>query len=66
MGRCHFNRLLDDWGRFEPDNRTKYDATIASSLALLAAQKHVAAKIEKIKLSFIKKYSNKGLISKRI
>ena len=66
MGRCYFNKLLDDWSRFEPDNRTKYDATVASSLALLGAQKHVAAKVKKVKLSFIKKYNNKGLISKRI
>ena len=44
MGKCYFNRLLDDWSRFEPDNRTKYDASVASSLALLGAQKHVTKK----------------------
>ena len=67
MGKCYFNRLLDDWSRFEPDNRTKYDATVASSLALLGAQKHVTQKkVKKISINFIKKYNNSGLISKRI
>lgn len=67
MGKCYFNRLLDDWSRFEPTNRTKYDATVASSLALLAAQKHVIEKkIPKINLNFVKKYRNTGLMSKKI
>tara|TARA_R110000737_G_scaffold189437_2_gene211430 strand:+ start:1374 stop:3398 length:2025 start_codon:yes stop_codon:yes gene_type:complete len=67
MGKCYFNRLLNDWSKFEPDNRTKYDATVASSLALLASQKHIKQKkIQKINLSFVKKYKNIGLISKKI
>ena len=67
MGKCYFNRLLNDWSRFEPDNRTKYDATVASSLALLASQKHVRQKkVRKINLNFVKKYNNTGIISKRI
>jgi len=67
MGRCYFNRLLDDWSRFQPDNRTQYDATVASSLALLGAQKHVRdRKIKKINLNFVKRYRNTGLISKKI
>ena len=67
MGKCYFNRLLDDWSRFEPDNRTKYDATVASSLALLASQKHVRKKeIKVVSLDFIKRYSNKGIISKKV
>ena len=67
MGKCYFNRLLDDWSRFEPDNRTKYDATVASSLALLASQKHVRKKeIKVVSLDFIKRYSNNGIISKKV
>ena len=67
MGKCYFNRLLDDWSRFEPDNRTKYDATVASSLALLASQKHVRKKeIKVVSLDFIKRYNNKGIISKKV
>ena len=35
----HFNRTLEDWIGFKIDNRTKFDLTISSGLALLAAQK---------------------------
>ena len=67
MGRCYFNRLLDDWSRFDVNDRTKHDATVASSLALLAAQKHKKEKKVKIlDISFIKKYNNRGIVSKRI
>ena len=35
----HFNRTLEDWIGFKINDRTKYDLTISSGLALLAAQK---------------------------
>lgn len=38
-GTMYFNRTLEDWIGFKIDNRTKYDLTISSGLALLAAQK---------------------------
>jgi len=67
MGRCYFNVLLDDWSRFEIDNRTKYDASISSSLALLASQKYIKPKKDIAKTApFVKKYSNKGMFSKQI
>ena len=67
MGRCYFNTLLDDWSRFEIDNRTKYDASISSSLALLASQKYIKPKKElKVSSPLVKKYSNKGMFSKKI
>ena len=67
IGRCYFNTLLDDWSRFEIDNRTKYDASISSSLALLASQKYIKPK-KKLKVSspLVKRYSNKGMYSKQI
>ena len=39
MGKMHFNRTLEDWIGFKINDRTKYDLTISSGLALLAAQK---------------------------
>ena len=66
VGRCYFNRLLDDWSRFDIDNRTKFDATISSSLALLASQKFITNKKESTKfVKFVKTYSNRGVLSKR-
>jgi len=67
IGSCYFNKLLDDWSRFEIDNRTKYDASISSSLALLASQKYIKKKKEiKKTYSLVKKYNIKGIYSKRI
>ena len=38
-GAMYFNRTLEDWIGFKIDKRTKFDLTISSGLALLAAQK---------------------------
>ena len=35
----YFNNTLEDWIGFKIDKRTKFDLTISSGLALLAAQK---------------------------
>ena len=39
FGNMYFNRTLEDWIGYKISNRTKYDLTISSGLALLAAQK---------------------------
>tara|TARA_R110002074_G_scaffold30333_3_gene85997 strand:- start:2959 stop:5064 length:2106 start_codon:yes stop_codon:yes gene_type:complete len=44
VGSMPFNRTLEDWVGFQIDNRTKFDLTISSGLALLAAQKVKAPK----------------------
>ena len=51
----------------DPNNRTKFDATMASGFALLASQKHIKPKVEiKQAQPFVKRYSNKGIMSKLI
>jgi hypothetical protein len=52
MGKMYLNRTLEDWIQYRIDNRTKYDLTISSGLALLAAQKF---KPEKPKTNFNEK-----------
>ena len=49
MGNMYFNRTLEDWIGYRIDDRTKFDLTISSGLALLAAQKY---KEEKPKANF--------------
>lgn len=67
VGECYFNNLLDDWAKFDINNRTKYDATVASSLALMAAQKNIIQKKTTINYKpFVKSYKNTGYISERI
>jgi hypothetical protein len=38
-GRMYLDRTLEDWIGYRIDDRTKFDLTISSGLALLAAQK---------------------------
>ena len=55
MGKMYFDRTLEDWIGYKIDNRTKYDLTISSGLALLGAQR---VKVEKRKvLSMIRSFS---------
>ena len=49
FGKMYFSRTLEDWIGYKIDNRTKYDLTISSGLALLGAQK---TKIKKKESSF--------------
>lgn len=69
IGICYFNDLLLDWAEFDINDRTKYDATISSSLALLASQKIKIIKDNKESnkfIPFVKKFKNTGYISKKI
>ena len=35
-GQMYFQRTLEDWGKFNINNRTKHDASISSGLAIMA------------------------------
>lgn len=57
IGNMYFNRTLEDWIGFKIDKRTKYDLTISSGLALLAAQKTKPKKIANFEEKrFFRKY----------
>ena len=65
MGTMYFSRTLEDWARFNINNRTKYDATISAGLAIMANQKHVYTpqeKKSKISINFAR-YNNRGSLS---
>jgi hypothetical protein len=68
IGSMYFTRTLNDWARFDISNRTKFDASISSGLAIMANQKNMYQPIKKeskIKLNFAR-YDNKGSYSKII
>jgi len=68
MNDMVFTRTLEDWAKFDISNRTKYDASISSGLAIMATQKHLYTpekKVSKIKINFAR-YDNKGNLSQRI
>ena len=46
-GRMHLDKTLEDWINFKIDDRTKFDLTISSGLALLAAQKNIKKEVKK-------------------
>ena len=67
-GDVYLQRTLEDWAKFDINNRTKHDASISSGLALMACNKHRyspkgAITTKKYSLGF-KKYDNKGTTSK--
>jgi hypothetical protein len=69
-GDTYFQRTLEDWAKFNINNRTKHDASISSGLAIMACNKHryspVAKRtMSKVSLGF-RKYNNTGANSKII
>tara|TARA_B100001093_G_scaffold271058_2_gene259084 strand:- start:3928 stop:6174 length:2247 start_codon:yes stop_codon:yes gene_type:complete len=68
IGSMLFNRTLEEWARFDISNRTQYDATISSGLAIMANQKSLYLPIQKqskISLNFAR-YSNSGNFSELV
>ena len=68
MGDMYFTRTIEEWAKFDINNRTKFDAAISSGLAIMANQKnmYLAAKKEsKISVNFAK-YNNSGTRSELI
>jgi hypothetical protein len=69
-GDMYFQRTLEDWAKFNINNRTSHDASISSGLALMACNKHryaPSAPLKTIPVDLgIKRYDNTGLTSKII
>ena len=69
-GDMYFQRTLEDWGKFNINNRTTHDASISSGLAIMACNKNKYRPVPKlIKQKYdlgIKKYDNSGSLSKII
>jgi hypothetical protein len=66
IGEMQFNRTLQDWAKFDVNDRTKFDASISSGLAIMANQKHVylpEKKESKISIKFAT-YDNTGSSSR--
>ena len=69
-GSMYFNDTLNDWSKFDINNRTKFDAAISSGLAVMACHKDMYrpnATLQKTKLNLnIARYKQDGEISKII
>ena len=66
-GTMYFNDTLNDWSKFDMNNRTKYDAAISSGLAIMACHKDLYRPIgqqQKTKLNLkIARYNQSGFNS---
>jgi hypothetical protein len=69
-GTVYFNELLNDWAKFDINNRTKFDASISSGFAIMGCNRHLYApnaKIEKQKINIsFARYKQSGTHSKLI
>jgi len=69
-GTMYFSDTLNDWAKFDINNRTKFDAAISSGLAIMACNKDLykpTAKIEKAPINLrIARYAQTGSISEII
>jgi len=69
-GIMYFQNTLEDWARFNINDRTKHDASISSGLAIMACNKNKylpTYRKEVIPTSLgLKRYDNKGTTSKII
>jgi len=69
-GTMYFNNTLNDWAKFDINNRTKFDAAISSGLAVMACNRHLYTpqqqRTTKVLNFGFKKYNNQGSISKII
>lgn len=66
IGNMPFTRTLQDWAKFNVNDRTKFDASISSGLAIMANQKHIylpEKKESKISIKFAR-YDNSGSASR--
>ena len=70
FGDVYLQRTLQDWAKFDINNRTKFDAAISSGLAVMACNRHLYrpnAEIKRQKLNIsISRFKNKGMHSKLI
>ena len=69
-GDMYFQETLEDWAKFNINNRTKHDASISSGLAIMACNRNLYKpnpnRTQKsVSLGF-KKYDNDGFVSKII
>ena len=66
----YFTDTLNDWAKFDINNRTKFDAAISSGLAIMACNKDLYrpnATLQKPKLNInVAKYTQEGYSSEII
>jgi len=65
-GNVLFRSLLTDWLTFDPSNTKVFDSAMAGGYALLASKRTVKKRKEITSPSIVRRFDNKGVISKVI
>jgi hypothetical protein len=69
-GSMYLNRTLNDWSKFDINNRTKYDASISSGLAIMACNRYLYSPTSRRTMKTLnigfQRYDNKGTFSQII
>lgn len=68
IGSMYFNKTLENWARFDINNRTMFDAAISSGLAIMACNRHLykpQVQESKVIVNFAR-YDNSGRVSEII
>ena len=61
VGLLYFNRLIEDLLRFQVDKWTKFDATVAAGITLLASKKHIKKVVDQDNaIELVRKYRVQG------
>jgi hypothetical protein len=66
MGNMYFTRTLEEWAKFDINNRTKFDAAISSGLAIMATRKNQNTSVvqkSKISIKFARYDNSVGNVS---
>ena len=66
MGNMYFTRTLEEWAKFDINNRTKFDAAISSGLAIMATRKNQNISVvqkSKISIKFARYDNSVGNVS---
>ena len=67
FAKCYFSELLMDWAKFDVNNWTPHDCTVASGLTLLAEKKYIRQKKEvTTDVPFFRTYSQRGIESREV
>ena len=62
MGKCYFDKLLNQWLEFDFDQKwTKFDSMVGAGLALLGARKHIPKKNNDAPIKLFQQYRSNGI-----
>jgi hypothetical protein len=67
MGRCYFNKLLNNWKEFDFDRKwTEFDSMVGGGLAILGVRKYMPKKTKREPIKLFDTFDSSGTMSRLI